>query len=68
MFARYTAGVPLVSNRTFLLARGFTKNAENGSIEYAGLSVNHKEAKQDPGMTADDTTRQNSHHPMVIFR
>ena len=46
--ARYTAGVPLVAHRTFVFIRGFRKVSDS-EIEYAGTSVNHSKALQDPG-------------------
>ena len=55
VMSSYTAGVPLVANRVFVLLRGSEKR-DGGVIHYAGMSINHAEAKQDPsdvrGVTA----------------
>ena len=47
VMARYSAGVPLVANRVFVLLRFFERHP-NGDVSYFGLSVNHPKALQDP--------------------
>jgi hypothetical protein len=45
--ARYSAGVPLVANRTFVFIRGF-RVVSDTELDYAGTSINSEKALQDP--------------------
>jgi hypothetical protein len=47
LFSSYSAGVPLVANRTFVVARTYWEQAD-GSIVYLGTSVNHDGGLQKP--------------------
>ena len=47
LFSSYSAGVPLVANRTFVIARTFWEQAD-GSIVYVGTSLNHDKGVQSP--------------------
>ncbi len=47
IFSSYSAGVPLVANRTFVVARTYWKQPD-GSIVYIGTSINHDKGVQSP--------------------
>ncbi len=55
VYSDYAAGVPLVSNRIFVIARTFWR-LPDGNIDYVGTSLNHEKALQDPAAVRGTST------------